>query len=78
VDKRFIIKSAPESFAVRLFLNSSIRERFLQAKSVNLSVDGNTLTFEQPGVLTKIPYLQFLFDLLVDLAEAVERANQTA
>ena len=75
VDRRFIIKSKPESFAAGLFTGISLRERLLQARVLNVEVDGRELTFEQVGVLTDVDYLKFLFDLLTELAEAVERAG---
>ncbi|MBI3762629.1 MAG: hypothetical protein HY260_12330 [Chloroflexi bacterium] len=75
VDRRFIIKSRPETFAARLFTSINLRQKLLQARAVNIEVDGRELHFEQQGVETNADYMQFLFDLLSDVAEMVERAG---
>jgi len=75
VDRRFIIKSKPESFAASLFTSISLRQQLLQARVLNVEVDGRELTFEQVGLLTDVEYLKFLFDLLGQLAERVEQAG---
>ena len=75
VDRRFIIKSKPENFAASLFTSISLRQQFLQARVLNVEVDGRELTFEQVGVLTDAEYLKFLFDLLSEVAARVERAG---
>jgi hypothetical protein len=73
VDRRFIIKSRPEGFAVRVFTSIGLRSRLLQARRLNIEVDGRELYFEQVGSLTDAEYLQFLFDLLSEMADFVER-----
>ncbi len=75
VDRRFIIKSKPESFAASLFTSISLRQQLLQARVLNVEVDGRELTFEQVGLLNDVEYLKFLFDLLCQLAERVEQAG---
>lgn len=75
IDQRFTIKSRPETFAARLFASSNLRQKLLQARSVNLKVDGRELYFEQRGMEADPDYLQFLFDLLSDVAEMVERSG---
>ena len=75
VDRRFIIKSKPENFAASLFTSISLRQQFLQARVINVEVDGRELTFEQVGLLNDVEYLKFLFDLLCQLAERVEQAG---
>lgn len=72
VDKRFIIKSQPETFASTLFASASLRERLLQIQPINLTVNDNELTFEQRGVLSDIDRVKFLLHVLTDLAEQVE------
>ena len=72
IDRRFIIKSKPESFAASPFTSISLRQQLLQARVLNVEVDGRELTFEQVGVLKEAEYLKFLFDLLSQLAEKVE------
>jgi hypothetical protein len=73
IDRRFIIKSQPESFAASLATSISLRQRLLEARKLNVEVDGREVTFEQVGLLTDGEYLRFLFDLLCDLADRVER-----
>lgn len=72
VDRRFVIKSQPEEFARRLFASPGLRERLLQVRPMNLTLQGNELTFEQQDVLSDADQLQFLFDLLADVADKVE------
>lgn len=72
VDKRFVIKSRPEDFALRLFASSSLRKRLLQVKPINLTVESNQFTFKQRSMINHRAALQFLLDLLVDMAEMVE------
>ena len=75
VDRRFIIKSKPESFAASLFTSISLRQQLLQARVLNVEADGRELTFEQVGLLNDVEYLKFLFDLLCQLAERVEQVG---
>jgi hypothetical protein len=75
VDRRFIVKSRPESFARSVFTSIGLREKLLQARVLNVEVDGRELTFEQAGLLTEAEYLKFLLDLFCELAERVERAS---
>lgn len=74
VDRRFILKSRPENFAARLFTSINLRSKLLQARAANIEVDGRELYFEQRGAERNTDYLQFLFDMLSDLADLVERA----
>jgi hypothetical protein len=73
IDRRFMIKGQPEDSVTRLLTPISLRQKLLEARSVNLEVDGRELHFEKKGEESDVNYLQFLFDLLSDLAEAVER-----
>lgn len=72
VDRRFVIKSQPEEFARRLFAAPGLRERLLQVKPMNLTLEGNELVFEQYGILNDADRLKFLFDLLTDVADKAE------
>jgi len=76
LDRRFIIKGKPEKAVVSVLTSGALPQKLLEARSVNLEVDGRELHFEQVGVELKVDYLEFLFDLLSDLAEAVERLSQ--
>lgn len=72
-DNRFIIKSQPESFAIELFKQGSLRRHLLQARSINIRINEDLLVFEKRYVETDISYLIFLLDMLNHLADACER-----
>ena len=63
------------AIAASLFTSISLRQQFLQARVLNVEVDGRELTFEQVGVLTDVEYLKFLFDLLSEVAARVEQGR---
>lgn len=73
IDRRFRIKSKPETFAAKVMLNSQLRGQLLEARQLNVEADGREITFEQLGLLTETDYLKFIFDLLSSLADQVER-----
>lgn len=82
--RRFFSKSKPENLAIELFgANGQTTQKPLLAqlrklqRDVNIEVDGFKLYFDQVGLLTNVEYLHFLFDLLADLAEAVEQSKVT-
>ena len=74
IDRRFIIKCRPGTFAARLFTSISLRAKLLQARTINIEVDGRELHYEHRGTDAEPDALMFLFDLLTDLAMFVERA----
>lgn len=76
IDRRFVIKSKPETFAASLLSYINLRQRLLEARRLNVEVDGREITFEQVGVIRDVERLRFLIDLLSDLADAVERASR--
>jgi hypothetical protein len=75
LDRRFIIKGQPEDAIVRLLTSGGLYDKLLQARSLNLRVDGGQVRWEKRNVESDVDYLQSLFDLLSDLAEAVERVG---
>lgn len=75
LDRRFIIKSRPENFAASLLLAGGLRQKLLETRPLNIELDGRELHFEQVGVLMNVDYLRSLFDLLSDVAGAVERKD---
>jgi hypothetical protein len=75
IDRRFMIKGQPESVIVSLIATSGLHQKLLKARSLNLEMDGRELYFEEQGVEMDVNYLRFLFDLLSDMAEAIERAG---
>lgn len=76
--ERFFIRSQPQSFAASLFgttgqRHGPLRYRLLKLQRIaNIELDGHRLHFEQFGALTDIDYLETVFELLSDLAEALE------
>jgi hypothetical protein len=72
-DRRFVVKSRPPTFATELFAWRGLRLRLMQARSLNVEVKGSELCFEKRGIEKDVNNLLFLFDLLYDLAEAVEQ-----
>lgn len=75
LDQRFIIKSRPESYAAGLLRVGGLRQRLMEMRPLNIELDGRELHFEQVGVLKNLDYLRSLFDLLSDLAGAIERTG---
>lgn len=73
-DQRFVARGNPPEFVRRLLADSGLRRLLLQARYVNIeTVEGN-LRYQQLNVETHAETMLFLFALLFDLAEAVERA----
>jgi hypothetical protein len=75
MDRRFMIKGQPENVIMSLLTTGGLRQRLLEARSLNLEMDGRELCYEKQGVETGVNYLRFLFNLLSDMAEAVERVG---
>ncbi len=74
VDQKFIIRSKPEEFAMRLFSSVNLRSKLLQLRPVNIVMAGSQLTYERVGTMTDLEQLRFLADLLLDLGDFIERA----
>lgn len=49
IDRRLTVQSRPETFAARLLVANNLRQRLLQARSVNPQLDGSQLFFAQRG-----------------------------
>lgn len=72
-NQRFFIRSRPVHLITTMFRPGSLRTKLLQLENlVNIELEGQTLYLNQLGVLGDIEYLHCLFDLLSDLAEAIE------
>jgi len=74
LDRRFTIKGQPEQVIANLFTSIGLRQKLLEARSVHVEVRGQQVYWQQRGAESNADYLQFLFDLLSDLAEAVDHA----
>jgi hypothetical protein len=71
--RRFFIRSQPAHLGESLSEAGPLWDRLLQlAPLVTIELEGQTLIFEQLGVLDDADYLRELFDLLVDLADGIE------
>jgi hypothetical protein len=77
LDQRFTFKGQPETVIVGLLTSISLRQKLLEAGSLHVDVKDRELHFEQRGEESNADRLQFLFDLLGDLAEAIDRAGGT-
>ena len=75
LDRRFTFKGQPEPVITGLLTSISLRQKLLEARSVNVEVKGREVGWRQRGEESNADNLQFLFDLLSDLAEAVDRAG---
>ena len=74
IDKRFILKGQPETFALGVLNSINLRQKLLQARALSIHLDGPELKFSQHGVVADVERLQFLFELLSDVADGAERA----
>lgn len=75
IDRRFMIKGDMEDEIRRIFASETLREKLLALPSLNLELDGTILRYEKPGVETGAERLTGLFDLMAELAAAVDRAD---
>ncbi len=75
-DHRFFIRSQPVHLVTSMFQPGSLRAKMSQLESpVNIEVEGQSLRFNQLGVLGDVAYLEFIFDLLSDMADKVEKGS---
>jgi hypothetical protein len=75
LDRRFTFKGQPEPVIASLLTSIGLRQKLLEARSLHVEVKGQELRFEQRGAESNADKVQFLFDLLGDLAEAIDRAG---
>jgi len=78
LDRRFTFKGQPQPVIASLLTSIGLRQKLLEARSVHVEVKGQEVYWQQRGAESNADYLQFLFDLLSDLAEAVDRAGEDA
>ena len=74
-DQRFVARGEPPEFVRGLLASSGLRRMLLQARYVNIGTTGEQIRYSQPNIETDVETMLFLFALLFDLAEAVEREN---
>ncbi len=75
IDRRFMIKGDMEDEIGRIFASETLRQKLLALPSLNLELDGTTLRYEKPGAEKKAERLTGLFELMAELAAAIDRAG---
>ena len=75
LDRRFTFKGQPQPVIAGLLTSIGLRQKLLEARSVHVEVKGQEVYWQQRGAESNADHVQFLFDLLSDLAEAVDRAG---
>ncbi len=73
LDGRYVIKGQPESAVLRILMQINLRQRRLEVKGLHVKVNGDTLYYERRGIESNPETLRALIDLLVDIADGVER-----
>lgn len=73
-DKRFKIHCQPPAAAASIFMQNNLPVRLMSAPSLRIEVRGNALEYRQVNVEAEQARLLWLFELLGDLAAAVEAA----
>ncbi len=72
-NKRFFIRSKPVHLLTTIFRADPLHSKLLQmAPLSNIELEGQRLRFEQLGIVVDVDYLQFLVDLLSDLADTID------
>jgi len=75
IDRHFNITSEPDWLAKKVIASSNIHPTLPQLKmGSSIFIQKDELLFTHPGRISDGKYLRFLFDFLVDLADAVETA----
>jgi hypothetical protein len=74
-DHRFVTRGSLPEFVRGLLAASGLRRLLLQARYVNIETAGEQIRYSQLNVETDAETMLFLFALLFDLAEAIEREN---
>ncbi len=75
-DRRFFIRSRPVHLVTAIFRPGPLQTKLRNLElMVNIELEGRMLHFNQMGVLGDTEYLSFIFDLLSDLADTIERGR---
>jgi len=75
-DRQFVIKSQPKGLAAKVFASPELRQHAFQTRSTKFKLAHRELIWSKSDVEPDVEYLHSVFDLLCDVAEAVERAVQ--
>jgi hypothetical protein len=71
-DQRYIIKGQPELDVVKMLSSIGLQQKLLLDRTFNFELKGSELYFEKRGIERNVDQLQREFDLLCDIAEAIE------
>jgi len=74
-DRRFFIRGTPEIAIQRLLANSSLRQKLLETRSVNIEVKDRTVRYTKQGFESNPDTLLALFDLMNELGVNVDRLD---
>lgn len=75
---RFTIRSSPASLSDRLAGSAPLRHKLLQAHSIGIQAQDQSVDLTAAGIVTDPEYLMFLFGLLNDAARLLEQASAPA
>ena len=75
LDRRFMIKGEPAEVVGQIFMSEALRQKLLALPSLKLELNGTTLRYEKPGAEKKAERLTGLFELMAEMAAAVERVG---
>ncbi len=73
IDQRFIIRGQPEDRVASLFTSINLQQRLLEARRLHFKLAGSQLSCQRPGAVRDESILMSIFDLIVDLADQIER-----
>jgi hypothetical protein len=73
-DRRFAITSRPPEFVMALLGDDMLRHSLMDRVKRNavIGLEGNRLTYTCMGVEKDVDYLEFLFNLLCDIADRID------
>ena len=73
IDAQFFIQGSPELAVQRLLSGTSLRQKLLETKSLHIELGNRRILYEKRGFEANPDKLLSLFDLLGDVADAVDR-----
>jgi hypothetical protein len=73
LDAKFFIQGSPEVAVQRLLSNTSLRQKLLETQSLHVELKGQHIIYQQRRFEANPEKLLNLFDLLANIAEAVNR-----
>ena len=72
LEKRFLLRTSSETELVTLLHSTQLQQGLLQIDPLNIKLDGARLIYERKGMERDPERIQAIFNVLIDLAEAVE------